>query len=129
MLFEEKCKPKWEDWPESGCLLLQFKEAKESIDADILDKIWEYLIFSMVGNQLGSEIVGICLSKHEKQTLVEVWLRNSHKKVQIGQRIEELIEMDLQYICVKLKRPIKVGYKEHKLSIEVIPHRHRKTPQ
>ena len=40
-----------------------------------MDHIWEYLLFGLVGNQLDRDIIGVCLSKHEKQTLLEVWLR------------------------------------------------------
>jgi hypothetical protein len=42
----------------------------------------------MIGNQLDTDIIGICLSKHEKQTLVEVWLRSSQRKILIGKKIE-----------------------------------------
>jgi hypothetical protein len=119
MLFEEKCIPKWEEWVESGCLLLQFRDAKESNESEVLDQIWEYLLFSLVGNQLDRDIIGVCLSKHEKQTLVEVWLRSKERRVLIGKRIEELIERDLHFVCNKLKKPIRVGYKDHRLSIEV----------
>jgi hypothetical protein len=70
MLFEEKCAPRWEEWLNSGCLLLQFKDAKEPAEAEALDQIWEYLLFGLVGNQLDRDIIGACLSKHEKQTLL-----------------------------------------------------------
>jgi hypothetical protein len=73
-----------------------------------------------VGNQLDRDIIGVCLSKHEKQTLVEVWLRGKERRALVGKRIEELIERDLHFICIKLKRGFKVGYKDHRLSMEVI---------
>ncbi|XP_031472700.1 uncharacterized protein LOC116245170 [Nymphaea colorata] len=119
MLFEEKCAPRWEEWLESGCLIIQFKDTKESNESEALDQIWEYLLFGLVGNQLDRDIIGICLSKHEKQTLVEVWLRRKDKRVLIGKRIEELIERDLHFVCTKLKKPIRVVYKDHKVSMEV----------
>lgn len=66
------------------------------------------------------DIIGVCLSKHEKQTLVEIWLRGKERRALVAKRIEELIERDLHYICAKLKRGFKLNYKDHRLSMEVL---------
>lgn len=128
MLFEDKCIPRWEDWLDSGCLLIQFKDTRESTEAEGLDQIWEYLLFGLVGNQLDRDIIGVCLSKHEKQTLLEIWLRSKERRVLIGTRIEELIERDLRFICTKRKKAIKVVYKDHRLSMEVFLQTYSTTP-
>ena len=37
MVFLAGCRPKWEDWASSGCLILQFKEGKEGGESEVLD--------------------------------------------------------------------------------------------
>ena len=81
MIFEESCKPSWEAWEDSGSLLIQFKDGKDNNDPEVLDQVWEYLVFSMVGNRLDHEVIGICLNKHQKQSLIEVWLRRLYRKL------------------------------------------------
>lgn len=86
-----------------------------------MDDIWEYLIFSLVGNQLDPEIIGVCLNKHQKQTLIEIWLRSSNRKVEVMQSIERTMQRDIDHLKKKLKREIKFKYKDHTASIQVLP--------
>ena len=37
MLFLEGCRPKWEDWAKSGCVILQFKDGREGGESEALD--------------------------------------------------------------------------------------------
>ena len=74
-----------------------------------------------MGNQLSQNVIGVCLNKHEKQTLIEMWLRESAGRFAVIRELEERIESDLPYVQQKLKKGIRIGFKEHRLSIEV-PH-------
>ena len=91
MLFEEGCSPCWENWLESGCFLIHFKEEKQSKQLAEADAIWELLTFSLIGNQLDPDIIGLILSRHEKLILFEVWMRTTGRKKVIGRKIEQEI--------------------------------------
>jgi hypothetical protein len=60
----------------------------------------------MVGNQLDQEVIGLCLNKHQKQTLIEIWLHNLNRKVEIVEIIERMINRDLEHVVRKLKKKI-----------------------
>mmetsp|Transcript_26034 Transcript_26034/g.22928 ORF Transcript_26034/g.22928 Transcript_26034/m.22928 type:complete len:114 (+) Transcript_26034:59-400(+) len=46
LLFRKQCKPLWEEWTDGGCWIIQFKK-KES--EEYLNKTWEFLLFSLIG--------------------------------------------------------------------------------
>lgn len=50
----------------------------------LLDQLWEYYLLAMIGNNLDKEIIGLCLNKREKLTLIEVWLRTDSRALLIG---------------------------------------------
>ena len=106
MYFLDGCQPVWEEWLHSGCLLIniKFKDTKtEKLGAKILNKTWEYLLFSLIGNTLpnarlanGSiveetkgkeDIIGIILSRRDKISLIELWFRNDHNAAPLCRQI------------------------------------------
>lgn len=127
MVFQDGCRPMWEDWLNSGLLLIQFKN-KEDDEMDVLDQLWEYLLFMMVGNQLDNQVVGICMCKREKISLIEIWLKREDSYSLIAAKIEALIKQDLQHLEKQMKNEIKVKYKAHKHSITVCHTRYRLNP-
>ena len=57
----------------------------------MLDIIWEFLCYALIGNNIDHDVIGIMLGKREKMTLVEIWLRNNDRAKDIGIQIEEQI--------------------------------------
>jgi hypothetical protein len=115
----------WEDWEDSGTLQLSFKERSEGGEGEALDAIWEYLLFSLVGNQLDAEVIGLCFNKHPKQTLVDLWLRSAGRRTEITTVLERVILRDVEHLRLKLKREIRFKYVEHRHNLKVSSMRFR----
>jgi len=57
-LFREQTKPTWENYPEGGHWLVTMKKAAE--DKTLLDRLWEQLMFSLLGEEFEDpDVVGI----------------------------------------------------------------------
>ena len=84
----------------------------------MLDQVWEYLVFSMIGNRLDEEVIGICMNKHQKQTLIEIWLRRLYRKIEIGEAIEKMINSDMEHVIKRLKKKVELKYTQHRESIK-----------
>ncbi len=64
-------------------MLIKFRENKLE-EERLLDAIWEFLCYSLVGSNIDQDAIGVSLCKREKITLVEIWLRNNDRAEEIG---------------------------------------------
>lgn len=144
--FLSDCRPLWEDWPDTGCLLItvKFKDDKDQTGAHILNSTWEFLLFGLIGNNLprarmnkeltqhereanrehpkyqqeGKElIIGLILQRREKISLIEVWYRNELHAAQLTRLLKEDIQKHLN-LKPEDKSAINIKYKRHKDSLQ-----------
>lgn len=95
MLFRRGANPVWEDWPEGGCWILQFKKNEN----EIMNQKWELLLFSCIGEQFEDplNLIGVVISIRAKRNIIELWLRNGKdesKRVRVGEKIRACLDLD-----------------------------------
>lgn len=49
--------------------MIRFRDNKEE-EERLLDVVWEFLCYALVGNNIDYDVIGISLGKREKMTLV-----------------------------------------------------------
>ena len=133
--FLKGCSPLWEQWLDSGEFYISIHNYKDKeklrIGNSIMDHLWEYLLFSMVGNTLPStkttlepkgheDIIGMQLNKRENMTLIEIWFRTDKHALQLSRKIEAEILQELALI-LKKDQPYNITfkYKQHKESAKM----------
>ena len=97
---------------------------------DNIDKMWESLLFALIGNKLEIElklsvgeqfeepkVIGLGLSLRTKERLLEVWIkdgRNDRVRTNISNKLRHLLNLNPQTVTLY--------YKEHQKSIKVCQH-------
>ena len=91
---------------------------------DNIDKMWESLLFALIGKTLHStntgeqfeepKVIGMGLSLRTKERLLEIWLkdgRNEKVRTNVSNKIRQILELDPEHVTLY--------YKEHQKSIKV----------
>ena len=60
--------PMWEESPKGGVWIVKIKKD------DNIDKMWESMMFSLIGGQFESAVLGASLSLKTKERLIQVWV-------------------------------------------------------
>ena len=75
-----------------------------------LNKTWETLLLSMIGEQFDSKkVVGVVLSKRSKKNLLELWIsdRSEENKLVIGEKLREILNLSSDNLTFYFKEHFK----------------------
>jgi len=73
--FREHEVPMWEESPNGGIWIIKVKKE------DNVDKMWEHLLFSLIGEQFEEpKVIGLGLSLRTKERLLEIWLKDGRNE-------------------------------------------------
>lgn len=103
--FRDNLVPMWEDSPEGGIVILKIKKD------DNIDKMWESILFSMIGEQFEEpKVIGASLSLRTKERLLQVWLkdgRNDAVRTNVSNKIRHFLALDPTNVTLYYKEHIK----------------------
>jgi translation initiation factor 4E len=75
-----------------------------------LNKTWETMLMSMIGEQFEShKVVGVVLSKRSKKNLLELWIsdRSEETKLMIGEKLRETLNLTSDNLTFYFKEHFK----------------------
>lgn len=100
--------PMWEESPHGGVWIVKVRRE------DNLDKMWESMLFALVGEQFEEPtVIGTGLSLRQKESLMQVWLKDGtdmKTRTNISNKIRHFLSLDPEQVTL--------FYKEHSKSIK-----------
>lgn len=92
-IFRDHMRPLWESFPEGGSWTYRLKR-----DSSKVNKVWENLVLSCVGEGIGSpNVAGITLGSRAKEFVISIWLssgQTSELRFQILEKLREILQFE-----------------------------------
>ncbi|CAD7927931.1 unnamed protein product [Amoebophrya sp. A120] len=105
--FRQGHRPAWEDYPQGGCWIVRVNRVPG--ETQKLNRMWEALLFALVGEEFATpEVVG-CMVSTRKVDLLQLWVRHSAAKMTIGETLKQVLDLDEHAL---------IEYKDHADSIQ-----------
>lgn len=109
-LFKSGYKPLWEECPRSGIVFLRIGKSEET---EMINLIWEVLLFSLVGEAFDeSAVLGSTLSIRNRETIIELWFnydKNEKLKMEMVNKFKEIV--------VEKNQHVNIFFKDNSLSV------------
>lgn len=91
-VFRDRVRPMWESFPEGGCWTFAIPRG-----SDRLNGAWERLVFSCIGEGLGSNnVAGIVVGSRVREFVLSVWLvsgQSSGDRFEVMNHLRELWQL------------------------------------
>eukprot|EP01059_Diplonema_ambulator_P027718 TRINITY_DN4623_c0_g1_i1.p1 TRINITY_DN4623_c0_g1~~TRINITY_DN4623_c0_g1_i1.p1 ORF type:complete len:216 (+),score=62.81 TRINITY_DN4623_c0_g1_i1:378-1025(+) len=95
-LFRGELKPTWENYPDGGHWTVSLSK---SFDPQQLDRLWEQLVFALIGEEFNSpHLVGAVLSIKKDCTTVSFWSDTDKSKFSVGDNLRSVLNLGLNVL-------------------------------
>jgi len=99
-IFRRGPRPMWEEFNSGGMWTLRTKHSHSTNSTRWVDKSWERLVVSVIGELFAMpQVVGVVLSTRKDETLLSVWDANDENpavKCKIGEKMREVLRLPPQ---------------------------------
>eukprot|EP01012_Entosiphon_sulcatum_P050247 TRINITY_DN69030_c0_g1_i1.p1 TRINITY_DN69030_c0_g1~~TRINITY_DN69030_c0_g1_i1.p1 ORF type:complete len:232 (+),score=47.14 TRINITY_DN69030_c0_g1_i1:29-697(+) len=109
-VFRNDTPPTWENYPDGGHWLVTMKKANSAEDKQRLDRLWEQLLFALIGEEFEDpDVVGVVVQLRGKEDVLSVWLAAKAPKFRVGEKLKQILHLGPSTI---------IEYKNNKSSLK-----------